>query len=322
VEASAELAAVTRRYLGAFARGDTATLLNLFSRTEHISLIGSDPAEWMVGRTLLPLLEAQFHELAGLRIDVDEVHAWSHGDIGWSMTSSTVHFGAHSSLMRWSLVFALEDGTWRIIHNHNSAGLTNEEVLGTTLTLPGVELVADAVVDERPDLSASAALDGTLTVLFSDIEDSTRLAESRGDREWVAFLDAYDRQVRALVARWNGTVVKSMGDGYMAVFPSARAAVACGLQVRDAHPDVRTRVGLHVGDVVRTNNDFFGHTVTMAARIAAEAPGGDVLVSDVVRQLVTGTTEFEFHARREVQLKGIAGTHVVHRADVATDAER
>lgn len=319
MEESAELVAVTKRYLAAFESGDTATLLNLFSRSEHISLIGSDPAEWMVGTHLLPVLEAQFHELAGMRIEVDDLHAWTASGAGWSIARTVVHFGARATPMRWTLVWTLDHGSWRIVHNHNSTGVTNEELLGASLTLPAIEIVADAVLDERPQLTAAAAADGTLTVLFSDIEDSTNHAEAHGDRAWVALLETYDRDVRALVGRFNGTVVKAMGDGYMCVFASARAAVGCGLLMRTAHPEVRTRVGLHVGDVVRANNDFFGHTVTMAARIAAAAPGGVALVSDLVRQLVTGTTEVEFHDPQPIELKGIQGEHVVYRAERSVD---
>lgn len=319
VEESAELVAVTRRYLTAFESGDSATLLNLFSRSEHVSLIGSDPAEWMVGPGLLPVLEAQFRELAGMRIEVDDLYAWTELGTGWSIASTVVHFGARSTPMRWTLVWTLDHGSWRIVHNHNSTGITNEDLLGTRLTLPAIDVVADAVLDERPELTAAAAADGTLTVLFSDIENSTSHAEVHGDRAWVALLGTYDREVRALVGRFNGTVVKAMGDGYMCVFSSARAAVGCGLLMRTAHSEVRTRVGLHAGDVVRANNDFFGHTVTMAARIAAAAPGGATLVSDLVRQLVTGTTEFEFHDPQAIQLKGIPGEHIVYRAEHRRD---
>ncbi len=317
MEDSPELAAVTRRYLAAFAGGNTTALHDLFSSSDDVSLIGSDPGEWVLGRPVLDMLAAQFAELVGMSITIHELYAWSHGDTGWSMATTTIRMvDGVESPMRWSFFFVLENGHWRIVHNHNSAGVLNEDLLGLTLTLPSLEAVAEAVLQERPELAATAAADGTLTVLFSDIEGSTALAESLGDHAWVTLLADYDRRLREVVDALGGTVVKAMGDGYMCVYPSARLAVRCALRIRDLHPDVLTRVGLHVGDVVRASNDFFGHTVTVAARIAGQAAGGEVLVSDLVRQLVAGTHDFRFAEHGVVELKGIPGIYVLFRADL------
>jgi len=111
--------------------------------------------------------------------------------------------------------------------------------------------------------------------------------------------------------------VKTMGDGFMASFQSASQAIACAIAMQRsfaAHNDeqpatpLRVRIGLNAGEPIAEDDahgrgDLFGTAVNMAARIAAEAQGGEILVSDVVRQLVAGKG-FAFDDRGEQALKG------------------
>src|SRR5829696_3844601 len=83
------------------------------------------------------------------------------------------------------------------------------------------------VEDEQPDLRRAEAPDGTVTVLFSDIEDSTRVTERLGDQRWLELLEIHDAIVRENVRSHGGYEVKSQGDGFMLAFPSAREAIAC-----------------------------------------------------------------------------------------------
>lgn len=185
-----------------------------------------------------------------------------------------------------------------------------------------VDAVASTVASERPSLRPAAAPDGTVTILFSDIEASTALNERLGDVRWLELLRTHNRLVRDQVQACGGFEVKSQGDGFMIAFPSARRAIECAQAIQDAvatelggHPDgsVRVRIGLHTGEAIRQESDFYGKNVVIAARIAAQAKGGEILASSVVKQLTESAGDVGFADAREVELAGLAGTHAVYR---------
>jgi class 3 adenylate cyclase len=188
--------------------------------------------------------------------------------------------------------------------------------------------VASAVEVEQPDLAPHAAPDGTVTILFSDIEGSTAMAERLGDDRWLEVLRAHNDVVRAQVQANGGIEVKSIGDGFMMAFGSARRALRCAVGVQrtlatmgasSAGDAISVRIGLHTGEVIAEANDFFGKNVILASRIAAKATGGEILVSSVSRAVVQGTDEFSFGDERPLELKGLAGTHVVHALEWRED---
>ena len=174
---------------------------------------------------------------------------------------------------------------------------------------------------ERPDLSRVAAPDGTVTLLFSDIENSTALNEQMGDAKWMAILRAHNAVIDAQVDDHGGHVVKTMGDGYMVAFKSPADGLRCAIAIQKAlgpaltpnpSPDatgegsygaVRVRIGLHTGEMVREGDDFFGRHVNLAARVAGHASGGEIFVSGVVRDLVSGQP-FAFDDAGERPMKG------------------
>ena len=183
-----------------------------------------------------------------------------------------------------------------------------------TLGWSVIDDVAESVELDRPDLTKVAAPDGTVTIMFSDIEGSTVLAEQLGDERWLRLLHRHNAVIRRQLAAHNGFEVKSQGDGFMVAFASARSALRCAVGIqRDlaAYRDqsgsqaLRVRIGLHTGEVIREREDFFGHTVILAARIGAKANGNGILVSAVLRGLVAGNHEFRFGDTREEQLKGL-----------------
>jgi class 3 adenylate cyclase len=195
---------------------------------------------------------------------------------------------------------------------------TREPVEGPT----SVGQVASSVGSERPSLRPAAAPDGTVTMLFSDIEGSTALNERLGDVRWLELLRAHHALVREEVQRHGGYEVKSQGDGFMIAFPSARRAVECARAIQAAieselgqHPDgpVRLRIGLHTGEAMREEADFYGKNVALAARIADQARGGEVLASSVVKQLTESAGDIDFEDEREVELAGLSGRHTVYR---------
>ena len=185
-----------------------------------------------------------------------------------------------------------------------------------------VDEVASTVASERPSLRPAAAPDGTAPILFSDIEASTALNERLGDVRWLELLQEHNRLVRDQVQACGGFEVKSQGDGFMVAFPSARRAIQCAQAIQDAvashlaeHPDgpVRVRIGLHTGEAIRQESDFYGKNVAVAARIADQARGGEILASSVVKQLTESAGDVSFEEGREVELAGLAGNHTVYK---------
>lgn len=309
-----EVAQVVRRWFRAFDDGDIDTVLNLFAPTDDLTTIGPDPGEhWFGFREAAPLWRVQREQMGTFAVTINDLRTWVRGDVAWAIALFTARFAdGPVADLRTSIVLTLDKGQWRFIHLHTSAAAPNEDVLGRVL-VTSLDAVVDAVQDEEPELSDRAAADGTVTVLFSDVEGSTERAEDLGDVAWVEALSVYDQDVRRVVEHHGGTVVKAMGDGYMAVFASSRRAIEAALQIASS-ASLPTRLGLHAGEAVRHREDFFGRTVTTAARVASAACGGEVLVSDLVRQLNAGLGVFEFCDARDAVLKGLDGTHVLYRA--------
>ena len=156
-------------------------------------------------------------------------------------------------------------------------------------------------------------LDGPVTILFSDVEGSTDLRTERGDAVAHRILRAHEEVVRSCVAAYDGREVKALGDGFMLAFFSVRKALACavaiqiGLAERNAASpgdEVQVRIGINTGEVVVEGDDLYGQAVNAAARIASRAKGGEVLVSEIVRQLAGSGPEFTFTDRGRYRLKG------------------
>ncbi|MFZ3303421.1 MAG: adenylate/guanylate cyclase domain-containing protein [Mycobacterium sp.] len=197
-----------------------------------------------------------------------------------------------------------------------TANLVRKEGFGAAVR-SSIEDLADWAEVERPDL-ARVTPDGKVAILFSDIEESTALNERVGDRAWVKLIGEHDKLVRKLVKQRSGHVVKSQGDGFMIAFAHAEEAVRCGIDMQDAlqknaererHNRLRVRIGVHMGRSVRRGDDLFGRNVAMAARVAAEAGGGEILVSDTVREALSECEDLSFDEGRDADLKGFAGTH-------------
>lgn len=145
-------------------------------------------------------------------------------------------------------------------------------------------------------------------VLFSDLVGSTALAAELGDAGWKRLLDRHDGATRGCVAQRGGTVVKTTGDGVLALFPSATAAVRAAreLHSRLGAEGLSVRVGVHVGDVDRRGDDVSGMAVNVAARVMSLAEPGEVLVSDPVPPALVGSG-VDFDERGEHVLKGVPG---------------
>ncbi len=184
------------------------------------------------------------------------------------------------------------------------------------------EALISAIEIEGTDLRPHAAPDGTVTILFTDIEGSTPMTERLGDRRAQEVLRTHNAAIRQQITAHEGFEVKSQGDGFMVAFSSAKRALECAIAIQQtlaAHnvenPDepIRVRIGLHTGEAIKEGEDFFGKTVILAARIASQALGGEILVSSLLKALVESSGEFEFGDAQEVEPKGLAGLHQLHQ---------
>ena len=169
------------------------------------------------------------------------------------------------------------------------------------------DLILDAVqafVTGVPPVPPSSRF--LTTVLFSDIVDSTRLATALGDREWRRRLDDHDRMVRRELERFRGSEVKTTGDGFLVTFDGPGRSIHCARALREGAQKlgIDVRVGLHTGEVEGRGADIAGIAVHIAARVAATAGAGEILVSRTVTDLVAGSG-IDFEDRGERTLKGV-----------------
>jgi class 3 adenylate cyclase len=163
-----------------------------------------------------------------------------------------------------------------------------------------------------PGGAADARDPGIRTVLFTDIVESTSLTQTLGDDVAMELLQIHDSVVRDALKALNGREVKHTGDGIMASFVSAAAAVRCAAQIQrelaqrageqNNHP-VRVRIGGAAGEPVEHDNDIFGSTVQLAARLCSHAEPEQIVVSSVIADLCIGKG-LMFRPLGEVSLKG------------------
>ena len=185
-------------------------------------------------------------------------------------------------------------------------------------------------LESQSELDALVGPDGTVTIAFSDIEDSTVLNDELGDTIWMRILESHDKVVRSAVQKHGGHIVKSQGDGFMLAFGDPLNAVRGALAMQaaiekgDRHlrrTPLRVRVGIHVGTAKERDGDLFGRDVAFAARVTAQAFGSEVLVSDDVRNAISDAPDLAFTDPRVVELKGLPGEHQLWLATSARPGE-
>jgi len=144
------------------------------------------------------------------------------------------------------------------------------------------------------------------TVLFTDIVNSTKRAETIGDRAWHDVLDRHNALVRREISRHRGHEVRTMGDGFLATFDGPARSIRCALAINEGVEalGLQVRAGLHTGEVEMADDDLSGIAVHIASRVATMAKPGQVLVSNTVRDLVAGSN-IRFHDEGSHSLKGL-----------------
>ena len=152
-----------------------------------------------------------------------------------------------------------------------------------------------------------------VTMLFTDLVDSTATAARLGERAWSDLLARHNAMVRGAIERHRGIEVVTTGDGFLVTFDGAVRAIRCGLDVCAIAPTIglHVRAGVHTGEVERVGADLRGIAVHEAARIAAQAEPDRILVSEITRALASGS-ELRFGAGTSYDLKGIDGSRVLY----------
>jgi class 3 adenylate cyclase/pimeloyl-ACP methyl ester carboxylesterase len=171
---------------------------------------------------------------------------------------------------------------------------------------PAMEEIIEFFTGERPAVEVDRIL---TTLLFTDIVGSTERAAALGDQSWRSLLDAHDRTVREQLRRFRGREINTTGDGFLASFDGPARAIRCSQAIAGATTKlgVELRIGVHTGECEVRGDDLGGLAVHIAARIAASAAPGEVLVSSTVKDLVAGSG-IEFGEWGEHELKGVPGT--------------
>ncbi len=192
-----------------------------------------------------------------------------------------------------------------------------------------IDAVADGPDQAEAGLPAEGLPDGTVTIMFSDIEGFTSVTERLGDRRAMAILREHNDIIRQRVAGCGGHEIKAQGDGFMIAFSGASRALQCAIGIQSdftarnrSQPDVpiQVRLGLHSGEAVRDGGDFMGGAVILAARITQQAEGGEILVSSVLKELCDLSGEFQFTDGRDVHLKGLSEPRHLYSVTGTADA--
>jgi class 3 adenylate cyclase len=179
---------------------------------------------------------------------------------------------------------------------------------------PTDDYVADAALaflgGEAPRVVPETVL---ATLLFTDLVDSTVRAAQLGDRRWKAVLEAHHVEVRREVERYRGVVMDTAGDGFFCRFDGPARAIACAREILAMAPEqgLDVRAGIHSGECEIVSEKLAGLSVVIAARVAAQASAGELLVTQTVKDLVAGL-ELSFEPRGESELKGVPGSWGVY----------
>jgi adenylate cyclase len=316
MEPAPELVAFFERFLdlGWGQRPDLEGHLDGFSRLPGTQFIGADPDEWYeefgpfaaAARVQVP----EQMELGGIHLEADRVLAWKEGSVGWIAWRGRFGVGDTDPVeVRISAVVHQDGPHWKVVLCHVAYTTSNREIWGTELTTAVDDLLLSVANEVPPPRGMSA--DGSVVIMFTDLEDSTALVEALGEARWLELLSWQAEVVTQQTATFGGTVVKGQGDGFMLAFPAAGSATASAIAIQRVISGgwmgvpIAIRIGLHAGNATAEAGDFFGRTVVTAARIANAANAGQILVSEAVQHNLAGA--FTLGDPRSLTLKGLSG---------------
>jgi class 3 adenylate cyclase len=307
---SSEVEAVFRRLLDSLLAGDREAVGNLVSESAAVRWITTAADEWWSGyEEVVSLALARSRETGVVRWEYPRLEGFEAGPVGWVAAETVGHRpGDDPFISRQTAVFQLEVGAWRMVQWHISTAAPNVEVFGHKM--PGsLDKLVSSLNGSEGDFADGISA-GTVTVMFTDIEDSTAISQESGDQKWTQIVQNHFATLDQVIKRHRGNVIKRLGDGTMTVFGSARDAIDAALeaQVAVSRTELKVRIGVHTGDSLRRDGDYYGVAVNKAARITGIAAGGEIIVSAVTAELAGGH-DVHFGPSRTVSLKGLDGTH-------------
>jgi class 3 adenylate cyclase len=215
-------------------------------------------------------------------------------------------------------LFRIEHGRYLAEHIEG-ARLVELPGADGALAWENADLLIDEIEEFLTGIRRRAAPDRALaTVLFTDIVGSTERAGELRDERWLRLLDVHDETARRVVGGLDGRLIKTTGDGILAIFDGPgrgiRAAALLREELRRAGLDIRA--GVHTGEVELRDGDVGGIAVHIGARVMSAAAPGEILVSRTVRDLIAGS-EIRLEDRGAHQLKGVEGPWQLFAAAVA-----
>jgi class 3 adenylate cyclase len=196
-------------------------------------------------------------------------------------------------------------------------------------TSPSLAAIVATVDPEVVGVRDQTSPEGMVTIVFTDLEESTAMLERLGEERWLDLMATHNRLVRNSVAEHSGEVVKSQGDGFMLAFASASASLAWAVRIQrilarynTTHPDqpLRMRIGAHTGNIFQAESDYLGRAVVLAARITGRAVGGQILVSAACREYTKRAGSWRYGGPAELALKGLASVELVYSLEWAAEA--
>ena len=269
VRESPEIAAVVVRIGEARGRRDFETYSSLISEGPHFRGIGTDADEfWDSTEKFLEVRQAQVEELddqgwVQAEATLEQVEAFEDGPVGWALMLYTLKTPIGDVNLRATAVLSLVEGNWRVVQWHTSVPTPNVHTFGVELTTTLDELLT-SVAEDDDALATLASAGDTMTLVFTDIVGSTKLAEEIGDDRWVALVKDHENDIRRAATQYGGRLVKMIGDGSMLSFTSAREAVRTAMDIQEAASgkEYSVRIGVHTGEVVQRAGDLLGQPST------------------------------------------------------------
>jgi adenylate cyclase len=185
--------------------------------------------------------------------------------------------------------------------------------------MSSIDAIASALEPVTPALGRMSSPDGAVTLMLSDIAEADAAAQQLGAERWEQLVRDHHLLVEQILARHDGQVARFQGDGFLASFGSAHAGMHAAVDLQrtfSAAPSeaqsLSIRVGLHSGFVIGSPEQMMGRNVVLAARIAGQAKGGEILVSSAAKEYTETDPSFHFEERGEFHFKGLLGEHVVY----------
>ncbi|GAA6161463.1 hypothetical protein NBRC116589_36370 [Ruegeria sp. HU-ET01832] len=314
---SPELIAVVRRWNDAVRLKDRATLVNMLSSSEHLRYQGSAENEEWSGQVFRRGFADHTKEIPDFEWDEHSLEAFECGNAGWAHCTATLTFASNgkSAFHRFTFVLHLEDGVWKVVQAHVSNPTSNMEKIGIEHT------ALNALIDAARHEFQHDQTEGTASVMFTDIANSSVITRRLGDRRWAEVIADHFALTSQMIEANRGRMIKSLGDGTMSIFASPQNALRAAIEIQSRNAAAASdapfglRIGIHTGDVIQRNEDFFGSVVNKAARVTDISGPNEIHVTDVTRLLVGAEDNLVFRPPASVSLKGFGGQQVVYQLD-------